>query len=353
MTITKQTARGRGITASDEVDKTRQSYIGSILMFAVGSCEVPMKEIEQWLKGQNVLMKEDLPKAPTPLDAFQCACSEENIHIWDDLDRDRIAEFEEVYKGEKIAMRYLTLPTARNSAQYVLERRLWLEGKDKEITPQHPNIARITFVAEGPKLQVDMFPEFQDPDLKEQIEKIINKEFKRQQSFVNGTRHRQAIYKLVESVDGIKFLGGMSTYFVPLHGMARIEAFSDYLNTVVSNYRTTGYPCEMRHIEVMDTELRRQEIARDVARMVEEAYSKTLDDTLNYVKTKGKKKMDDASTERALERRLQSMGKNKTLLESYERILETKITIQKKPLKKGNMSGRVKDLIGQMEEMFQ
>jgi len=347
--VNKQIIKGKSITAVDSADKSKSSYIGSILLFAVGSCEVPIEAVNDWIVDQKVLQRSDLPKPPEPFDAFQCACSEENVHIWDALDQDKVMSFESDYKGKRVTSMCLTLPAARNSNVYILERRLWLQDKKEAVAPQHPNVARLLFDESG-KIFIEMFPEFSDKQLEDRISEIINKEFQRQKTFINGTRHRQAIYKMLEAVDSVKFLGGNSTYFVPLQGMERIESFSNYMNEVVSKYRTTAYPCEMRTIEVVDTEQRRKEIARDVAREVEVAYNKLLDDAMKFV-TKNDK-MSDESKEKLLERRLEAMGKNKALLERYEAFIGTKITISKKPLENVNMSGRVKDLLMQLQDVI-
>jgi hypothetical protein len=341
--LAKQKVEGKEISVMGGKGK-----IGVVLMFAVGSCEVPAKEIKAWVKSQKVLAEEDLPNEPSKFDAFQCACSMENTRIWEKLNDKKLVALENL-PGERMSTMYVTLPSKSGKGEYILERRVWTKD-GTVVSPQHPNVAKLMF--DGQDVSVEMFDGFRDWELQEAIEDILKAEYERQQDIVNGTRHRQALYKLIERHRGIHFIGGMSTWFVPQSAEVQIEAFQDYLNTVASKHKTTAYPTEMRVLDVVDTEQMRQDVARDVAREVQVKYEKILDETQSYLeKVNNKEKVNEKKMEESLISRLKQVEKMQLLKEDYERMLERKIVIEKKQLQTVvPLEGRAKAILLQIQE---
>lgn len=354
MSIAKQTANGREVTAVDG----ERGRIGVILLFAFGACEVPVKEMHKWLENQKVLTEEDMPNPPSDYSAFQCACSETNVGIWEGLSDKWVAEFEKQYKGTKVQMQYLTLPSPKKKDEYILERRIWLQDAKSAMTPEHPNVARLIFIEENDEIEIEMFPDFDDDDdsMHNKILKTINKEYQRQKGILSDVRHRQALYKILKDVSAVKFLGGMSTYFVPEDGLPKVEAFKDYINVIVRQYKQSYYPTAMRSIDVVDSEEMRANIASDVAMQVKAAYDKLLDDTLKYLKTQEDKKdteKQQKNVEEAMEYRLKEVGKMNALKGQYEGLLERRIEVEKISFEGTvKVTGRAKALLDEMlEEM--
>jgi len=210
MSIAKQKVGGKELA----VIEGSGSRIGVVLLFAVGSCEVPVGEITGWTLNQKELTLEDMPNPPSKYDAFQCACSQENSAIWNALSEMKLVALENL-PGERLNTTYITLPSKRSKDEYILERRVWTKNGEV-VAPSHPNVARLEYIGgDDAKVAVTMFDDFKDWELQQTIEQILTKEFERQQSIVNGTRHRQALYRLIERNQGVHFLGGMSTWFVP------------------------------------------------------------------------------------------------------------------------------------------
>lgn len=348
MSISKQKVDGKEI-AIMEGSKGR---IGAVLLFAVGSCEVPVGEITGWTLNQSELTLEDMPNPPSKFDAFQCTCSQENSHIWNALSEMKLVALENL-PGERLNTTYITLPSKRNRDEYILERRIWTKNGEV-VAPNHPNIARLRYEGgaggENEKLVVSMFDEFKDAELQEAIEEILNKEYQRQQGIVNGPRHRQALYRLIERHRGVHFLGGMSTWFVPVAAIRKVEAFQNYLNTVASKYKTTLYPTEMRILDVVDSEQMRKDVANDVAREIQNRYEKLLDDVQEYLeKTANRKK--PGNIEKVLEARLKQIEKMVGLRKEYEELLRVKINIEKKAFQPPmQVGGRVEAMLNSIRE---
>jgi len=347
MSITKQKVGGNEIA----VMEGSGGRIGVVLLFAVGSCEVPVGEITGWTLNQKELTLEDMPNPPSKYDAFQCACSQENSGIWNALSEKKLVALENL-PGERLNTTYITLPSKRSKDEYILERRVWT--RDGEVVaPSHPNVARLEYLGgDGAGVAVTMFDDFKDWELQQAIEEILTKEFERQQSIVNGTRHRQALYRLIERNQGVHFLGGMSTWFVPIAGIRQVEAFQEYLNNVAAKYKTTSYPTEMRVLDVIDNTKMRNEIASDVAREVQNRYEKLLDDTQSYLeKMANKEKVNPEKMERALASRLAQVEKMQGLRAEYEKMLNMKINIEKKPLDSVvQVDGRAKAILLSIQE---
>ena len=324
--------------------------IGVVLMFAVGHCEVPLKEADRWLKGQKVLQEEDMPNKPSDYDAFSCACSQDNTVIWNTLNDKKLVALENL-AGERISTIYITLPSKSGKGEYILERRVWTKD-GTVVAPQHPNVAKLIYDPKDGDVSVDMFDGFKDWEVREAIEEILRTEFERQKGIINGTRHRQALYKLIERNSGIHFIGGMSTWFVPRSAEPKIEAFQDYLNTVAAMYKTTAYPTEMRVLDVVDTEQMRGDIARDVAREVQVQYEKLLDETQSYLERVGKKEnINEKKLEDSLLTRLRQVERMQGLREEYERMLDRKITIERKQLDSTvTVDGRAKAILLKIQE---
>jgi len=347
MSIAKQKVDGKEIAIMDGSG----GKIGVVLLFAIGSCEVPIGEITGWTLNQKELTLEDMPNPPSKYDAFQCACSQENSRIWNALSEKKLIALENL-PGERLNTTYITLPSKRSKDEYILERRVWT--KDGEVvTPNHPNVARLEYIGgDDAGVAVTMFDGFKDWELQHAIEEILTKEFERQQKIVNGARHRQALYRLIERNNGVHFLGGMSTWFVPLAGVKQVEAFQDYLNNVAAKYKTTSYPTEMRILDVIDSAKMRNDIANDVAREVQNRYEKLLDDTQSYLeKMANKEKVNPEKMERALESRLAQVEKMQGLRAEYEKMLNMKINIEKKPLDSVvQVGGRAKAILMSIQE---
>ncbi|MCK9601939.1 MAG: hypothetical protein M0R06_23035 [Sphaerochaeta sp.] len=347
MTITKQKVDGKEIA----VMEGSGGRIGVVLLFAVGSCEVPIGEITGWVLNQKELTLEDMPNPPSRYDAFQCTCSQENSSIWNALSEKKLVALENL-PGERLNTSYITLPSKRSKDEYILERRVWT--RDGEVVaPSHPNVARLQYLGgDDAGVAVVMFDDFKDWELQQAIEEIFTREFIRQQSIVNGTRHRQALYRLIERNNGVHFLGGMSTWFVPLAGVKQVEAFQDYLNTVAAKYKTTSYPTEMRVIDAIDNTKMRNDIASDVAREVQNRYEKLLDDTQSYLeKMANKENVNPDKMERALASRLAQVEKMQGLRAEYEKMLNMKINIEKKPLDSVvQVDGRAKAILLSIQE---
>lgn len=347
MSIAKQTVNDVEVA----VMQGGTGRIGVVLLFAVGSCEVPVGEIIGWTLNQKELALEDMPNPPNKYDAFQCTCSQENSRIWNALSDMKLAALENL-PGERLKTSYLTLPSKRSKDEYILERRVWTR-EGKVVKPNHPNIARLLYVGgDDATVRVEMFEGFEDEELRCAIEEILRKEFERQQVVVNGTRHRQALYRLIERNSGVHFLGGMSTWFVPSAGIKQVEAFQEYLNTVAAKYKTTNYPTEMRILDVIDSETMRRDIANDVSREVQNRYEKLLDDTQSYLeRAANKDNVNQERMERALASRLAQVEKMQKLREEYENMLRTKICIEKKSLDSTlRVEGRAKAILMSIQE---
>lgn len=344
------------ITNTDKIAVKRGSTdgkIGVLASWSFGAIEVPSDVIDAFWDKQNVLDDYIKPKAPSPGDAYMNTCSAENIAIWDEIDEDSIDRFEKKY-GQKVRVQYITLPTKDKSNEYILARRIWVLSDDEtEITPEHPNVARLKFDNQNDRIDVVPFPAFAKSKVIEVISKIANDEYQRQKKVVNGTRHRQAMYRLISDVNGVPYGYGQGTAFIPNKGEERLRVFKDYIVNVANAYGTTSHRCGFMTTTVIDSEEERKNIAESVKNDVQKQYDKLLDDTVKLIANKTGELTDraQASIEKRIEERMGEVGRLNALKEDYEKILGEKITIERMAVTlPDNVSGRVGAMIMQMAE---
>jgi hypothetical protein len=354
--IPKATAGGRQIAVSS--DKDQAGIIGSLVFYTFGSMDVPLTAIEEWWKKQDILDASVAPKKTTPLDAFMLTCSPENIEVWNKLDEDYIKQFETLYPGKQVRMEFVALPTKDGSNEYILIRRVWMQEDKttKDLTPEHPILARLKFNAVEDCIDVVPGEKF-DEEMARQIFNVANEEYKRQKTHVNRAHHVQAFRRLIEYEGGCAFGYGSGCMFVPVQGEKRLNAFAQYVEEVASRYTTTDHTTHIRLVPALDNEKMRQDIAEDITREVQGAYDKLLDQTLEFARKGTKEGLTEAQEKRivsSIESRLTDVEKLNGMRKRYEALLERKIVVkQAKAMLPEELSGRAKAAIRQMSKLLE
>lgn len=332
---------------------TTDGKVGVLASWSFGAIEVPIDVIDAFWDKQNVLDDYLKPKAPSAGDAYMNTCSAENIAIWNEIDEDTVTNFEKKY-GQKVRVQYITLPTKDRSNEYILARRIWVLSEDEtEITPEHPNVARLKFDNQNDRIEVVPFPAFAKSKVVEVITKIANDEYQRQKKVVNGTRHRQAMYRLISEVNGVPYGYGQGTAFIPNKGEDKLRMFRDYVVNVANGYGTTAHRCGFMTTTVIDSDEERRNIAESVKNEVQKQYDKLLDDTVKLLANKTGELSDkaQASIEKRIEERMADVGRLNAMKEDYEKILGEKIVIEQLAVTlPDNVSGRVSAMVMQMAE---
>lgn len=354
--LSTRQVKGKTLNVSGGKESERLGYV---VLFTVGSVEVPHDEIKEWWKTQNVLFPEWMPKKATAFAAFQNTCSTENISLWQKVDAQVMEENKEFYKekGVQVRTEYLVVRNPQNKDEYIFTRRVWMastnKGEDaKEVTPEYPNIARLQFDNVNDQIVTEAFPNYKGSDVIIDIDRVANEEYQRQKKIVNGNRHRALIREVIESCGGIHMMGSGGTYFIPADGYDRLEKLSEYLDEVVSNYTTTGYKTAIMTLDAFDDKKMRARIQQDVETEVSKLYDELLDDTLVYLEDNAAKdsEKDQERITKALETRLASAGRIGALKGRYEALLGAKITVKKAMANAPEMTGRAKAVLSQMQK---
>jgi hypothetical protein len=333
----------------------KEGIIGVLASWTFGSVEVPTEEIDRFWNDQSVLQDWLKPTAPSAPDAYANACSQDNVGIWKGMDEEAINKAEKDY-GVKVRTEYLTLPTKDGSNEYILTRRLWvLDEEEQEVTPEHPNIARLKYNNQTDKVEVIPFPDFKASKIVKVIEKIANDEYQRQKKVVNGTRHRQAMYRLINEVGGVPYGYGQGMAFIPNTGMEKLAMFQKYAQEVAGQYSTTGHRCGFMLTTVVDADEERKNIAESVRNEVQKRYDSLLEDTTKYLMNQkadlSGKRLE--AVEKRIEQRVEESNRIGILKEQYEQMLGIKIQVERQVINiPDNMSGRAAAMVMQMSEQF-
>ena len=355
--IPKATAGGRQIAVSS--DKDQAGIIGSLVFYTFGSMDVPLADVEAWWKKQVILDESVAPRKTTPSDAFMLTCSAENIEVWKKLDEENIKQFEQLYPGKNARVEFVALPAKDGTNDYVLIRRVWLQEDKttKDLTPEHPILARLKFNAVDDCIDVVPGEKYNDVETVRQIYSVANAEYKRQKTHVNRAHHVQAFRRLIEYEGGCAFGYGSGCMFVPVQGERRLNAFAQYVEEVVQNYSKTSHTTNIRLVPALDSEKMRKDIAEDVTREVQSAYDKLLDSTLEYARkapTEGLTEAQEKRIQGSIESRLTDVEKLNGLRKRYEALLERKIVVkQAKSVLPEELSGRAKAAIRQMSKLLE
>jgi hypothetical protein len=354
--LSDRTVNGRNLNVSGGRESERLGYV---VLFTVGSVEVPHDEIKKWWANQDVLPIQRMPKRPTAFDAFRNTCSMENIGLWEKVDEEQKMESEK-YFGKPVRVEYLVVSNPQNKDEYIFERRIWLppvDGKDeKMVVPEYPNIARLRFNNQKDEIETVPFENYEGSDVIVDIDRVANDEYKRQKNIVNGNRHRGLIRDVIESCGGIHMMGGQGTYFIPADGYEKLEALVDYFDNVASKYASTSHASALMTLDAYDDEKMRKRIQQDVENEVGKMYGDLLDETLEYLEGNAAKtsEKDGERISKAIEARLASAGKINALKGQYEQLLGTKIQIKKAVASApADISGRAKAVLNQMERMLE
>jgi hypothetical protein len=355
--LSTRQVKGKTINVAGGKETERLGYV---VLFTVGSVEVPHAEIKEWWAKQDVLSEAQMPRKPTAIDAFRNTCSMENINIWERVDADLIKENEAYFKekGTQVRVEYLTTPNPNNRDEYVVTRRVWIQPVGNEdakmVVPEYPNVVRLRYDNQKDEIDTIPFENYIGSDVVVDIDRVANEEFQRQKTIVNGTRHRNLIRNVIEECGGIHLLGSGGTYFLPADGYAKLEKLDQYFDEVVSRkeYATTGHRCDIMTLDAFDDEKMRQRIEDDVASEVTAQYNALLDDTLEYLEKNAAKESDkeQAIIQRSLDARLKNAERIGILKDKYERMLGVKITVEQavRDAPK-NMTGRAAAVMLQMQ----
>lgn len=356
--LSTRQVKGKTINVAGGKETERLGYV---VLFTVGSVEVPFAVIKEWWEGQELLTAKQMPRKPTPIDAFRNTCSQENIQIWAGVDAQQLAENAEFFqeKGVEVRTEYITIPNPNNRDEYILERRVWVQPTDSEearmVVPEHPNIARLRYNNQKDEITTVPFENYVGSDVLIDIDRVANEEFKRQKDIVNGTRHRNLIRDVIEDCGGIHLLGSGGTYFIPADGYPKLEMLARYFEEVAgkAEYATTGHRCDIMTLDAYDDEKMRKRIQKDVEDQVSAQYAALLDDTLAYLEKNEAKteEKDLVFIQKSMDARLANAAKIGALKEQYENLLGTKIVLTQAALKAPkNLTGRQLAMMEQMKE---
>jgi len=336
--------------------------IGQIVLVSFGDLAVPVEKMtDHWER--SGMPETWMPEIPTPLEAFQTACSDENAHIWDALsasNADMIEQWTRLYGG-KVSIRYITLPTKGKKGEYILEQRVWVtagEGEEKRITPQHPNIARLVFNKDADKVDVVAFPEFQGDPLLLNVEGVINEEYEYQKVIVSGRRHTRVLREVImEDLNAVSLMGKGGVWFVPEDGREELDKFYIYLTEVAAQYKLTKFPTDMiGHNVYLDKDIQRR-VAEDVRLEIEDRWEKLNDDLFKLLnrdvaderrraEIEAMEAKDEADAARIakmfeeldrrkdrveamIERKREEVQRMGRKIEDYEKLLVTKIKVER------------------------
>jgi hypothetical protein len=358
---TKFMGRQMAIAKSEE----DVGFLGWQLMSSFRRMEIPKDKVIEWFENQTVLNELDMPSMPSNVDAFQKACSAENVAIWEPLKQYiNDARYMERYGGELVNIRFLTIPVKGRNTEYILEQRVWLVCENRMVRPEHPNIARIKLDKDGGSwdITVTMFDGFEEPELMRAILAIVTQEYRRRLSIVDDVRVRNALYSLVSNVGGVRWMSGGNNgcYFIPPAGKPKVEAFIRFVEEVgVPHCLDPYYRTLIRLTPLVDQEIMREYLVEDVKNETEERWAKICDDALNFVNRKAREgKLDDEKAAEILEKRLYEVEKLRANKEDYERVLGMKIALERRPTKNAldssvPTSGRVAAMLDQLANALQ
>jgi hypothetical protein len=351
-------ANGKTIAICEGRDGKGQ--IGILVHYSFGSMEVPVALTERFWKEQSVLVDGLKPNIPSPTDAFQNTCSQENIEVWFEVDAEAVAEWEKTM-AEKVRVEYISMPTKVGKNEYILARRIWVATKDTkgevDVTPAQPNVCRLKLDTKADRIEVVPFEDYKPSGIIQAIEKVANDEYKRQKGIINRNKHAQAFYRTLKDIGAVSFGFNSGCVFVPLDSIEKIKMFAKYIN-LAKAYGTTGHITGMLSTPCYAEEDIKAEIARNVRLEVEKEYERLLNETLTYL-LKQKQETDpdkavkqDMRIEEAMRFRYEEAGRLGILKEQYENLLETKIEVKKMKLDlPPNVDGRVYAAIQRLEKM--
>lgn len=334
--------------------------IGVLAFYTFGAVAVPKAEVERyWNEKAAVLPQYTRPNFPSKGDAAMKTCSDENVGIYDAMDESAILEFEK-QSGQRLRTQYVSMPVKNaKNAEYVLARRIWVLGKDgkngEEITPTQPNLARLRYNNQSDRIDVIAFPQYEKSGIIAVIDRVVNAEFERQKDIVDSVRHRQAIYRLIEAAGGVTYGFQQGVSFVPNDGLPMLEAFYDYIVDVASKYSVSrSHPVDIMVTDVIDGEREKENIAKSVAKQVNDQYEKLLTDTQNYLRKQSDKVVSDKEEEKTLallNDRLAEIGRIGLLKDKYEALLGKTIAVEQMQMNPPeNLSGRASALFMAMVE---
>jgi hypothetical protein len=213
--------------------------IGVLCYYSFGSMAVPYDEMKAYWLAQYLEFEGYMPRRPTQKDSFMCACSQDNVDIWNELERDVIAEFEKTMKST-VRVEYQSMPTKDGKNEYVLARRVWLGEKGEEITPFQPNVARLSLDKVADRVTVIPFEDYKSAGIVNDIDKLINAEYQRQKDIVNRNKHAQAFYRMQEDAGMVPFGFGSGCVFVPMDAVYLVASYSRYIKNVASKLQSCG-----------------------------------------------------------------------------------------------------------------
>lgn len=354
--------KAKGAVAAKAIGGARQ--IGSLVFHEFGGVEVPIQVAKRYFAKDPTLSRyaeeagHPIIETPGDLDAFRCACSQENIQIWNNpatgLPDAEMLELETAIEAKETGQRtqhslYLSTPPPRESGQqnlYVLKRRIWFRNRKGEvewIAPADPNVAALTFreakrdesgrVLSEAGIEVIAIEPY--TQLQGQIQRIIDAEYERQKLVYNAVRHKRAFHRIAAEAFGIRFAETMAVTFVPSEAEKVVRAYAAYLARVAARYRLTAHPIRLRVMRVFDEEEVVKALADDVAREVQTRFDKLLSDVADYLEGKQKMVKEAKDTDQAeavlksidahISSKLKQRGELIVLRDKYETLLGLKI----------------------------
>jgi hypothetical protein len=332
-----------------ETAEKAKGKIGSLVFFTMGEVAVPVAEMEKYWE-RNALPERWMPRKPDGYNAFMRTCSADNTAIWDILDVGEAKELEKALGLSEGAVRssYITVKVAGRNDEYVLVRRIWLQDKDQEIKPAHPNVCRLVYKAEEDRIDVAPFPEYDDKKLVQAIKDIANEHYQWEKSIVNGPRHRTMLRDLLAELGGVPFMGKDGSWFLPTQGEEALNTIEQYIDSVVAQYKRTGYNTAIMTIDAVDSEKMRNQIAEDVANQVATQWEELNDEVLALLTRSSEEDSDarKATLERKLELKLRQAQALGAKMEQYESMLERRVKMNLSAIRSPRpLRGRAKAIV--------